>query len=97
VFEILRQKFAQTIMLGVGPKVRVIPGELIRRHSEKRDSKNRFIGIENGEFVEKVFGLTPGNLGVTFGISLLIKDIILTKKEIASASWGWQFSAVSTI
>src|ERR1017187_1639080 len=59
VFKILREKFGQAVVLGVGPKVGIIPGEPVSRHAHHCGSQHRFIWIKHRKLFEKIFGLTP--------------------------------------
>jgi hypothetical protein len=60
MLKIFREDFGNSVMLGIGPQVRVEPTELVSGTRANGLTHDRFIGIKNHELAEKLFRFTQG-------------------------------------
>src|ERR1035438_4952652 len=62
VLKVFGEKLGQSVVLGTGPQVGVIPRKLVRSHSQHGSPHDRFIRIMNSKLVEKIFRFAPSLL-----------------------------------
>src|SRR5947209_12515001 len=58
--EVLGDQLRQTIELGIGPEVRIEPGELMGRSAAQRDAHHLLGRVEDDELVEHLLSLAVG-------------------------------------
>jgi len=59
MLKIFGNQFSEPVMFGIGPEMRIEPRKTVCSHAPQGGSKQRCIGIKNGELVEQFFGFAP--------------------------------------